>query len=121
LLTAVHHFNLSQKDIDSIAYIYRAFYESGPDLRYSMPRSGGFGGRFFPSYAELMMETDSEGVQHSYLATEHNYEVLRSYELKNLIVPVVGDFGGDKALRSVAEYLRENGATIRLFYTSNVE
>jgi hypothetical protein len=114
-----HGFALSAEDLSAIEYVYRAFYIGGPDMRYSFPRSSG--GRWFPSYAELMMETDSEGEQHSYLATERNYQTLRAYEMANLIVPVVGDFGGDKALTSLGRYLRARGAMVTLFYTSNVE
>jgi hypothetical protein len=114
-----HGFPLSAEDLASIEYVYRAFYIGGPDMRYSFPRSSA--GRWFPSYAELMMETDGEGEQHSYLATERRYQTLRAYELANLIVPVVGDFGGDRALTSLGRYLRARGAMVTLFYTSNVE
>jgi hypothetical protein len=119
-LVRVHGFTLSADDIGAIEYVYRAFYTAGPDLRYSFPRQFG-GGRWFPSYAELMMETDAEGEQHSYLATERNYQILRSYQMNNLVVPVVGDFGGDKALRSIGAYLKVRGGVVSLFYTSNVE
>jgi hypothetical protein len=68
-----------------------------------------------------MMETDAEGEQHSYLATEKNYQLLRAYESNNLVIPVVGDFGGHKALRSIAGYLKAHDARVTLFYTSNVE
>jgi hypothetical protein len=40
---------------------------------------------------------------------------------RNLIVPVVGNFGGDHALRAVATWLREHDATLGVFYASNVE
>jgi hypothetical protein len=33
----------------------------------------------------------------------------------------VGDFGGPKAIRAVAQYLKTNGATVAAFYLSNVE
>jgi hypothetical protein len=46
---------------------------------------------------------------------------VRAYERNNLLVPVVGDFGGSKALRAIGRYLRDSGATVTLFYTSNVE
>ena len=36
-------------------------------------------------------------------------------------MPVVGDFGGDKALRAVGDYVRQHNATVTAFYTSNVE
>jgi hypothetical protein len=119
-LLRAHRFTLSSDDLAAIQYVYRAFYAGGPDLRYSYPRQFG-GARMFPSYAELMMETDGDGEPHSYLASETNYQVLRTYELKNLVVPVVGDFGGGKALRSIGGYLKAHGATVSLFYTSNVE
>ena len=122
-LTNVHGFSLSTEDLGSIEYVYRAFYTSGPDLRYSFPR-GGFGGggpRGFPSWSELMMATDQAGVNHSYMASDHNFQILRSYELNNLLVPLTGDFGGDKALKAIGRYLTDHGAALTLFYTSNVE
>ena len=42
-------------------------------------------------------------------------------EAKNLIVPIVGDFAGPKALRAIGGYLREHGAVVGAFYVSNVE
>ena len=39
----------------------------------------------------------------------------------NLIVPLVGDFAGDKAIRSVGRYLKQHNAVVTAFYTSNVE
>jgi hypothetical protein len=38
-----------------------------------------------------------------------------------LIVPLVGDFAGPKAIRSVGRYVRDHNATVTTFYTSNVE
>ena len=42
-------------------------------------------------------------------------------QLKNLIVPIVGDFAGPKALRAVGRFVRERGGKVTSFYTSNVE
>jgi len=42
-------------------------------------------------------------------------------QLANRIVPVVGDFAGDRTLRSIGDYVRRYGNTIDVFYTSNVE
>ena len=114
-----HGFRLSPEDLHSLDYVYDSFCAAGPDLRYSFPR--GFGGRWFPSYAELMMETDEDGRNHSYMATEENFRVLKDMERNNLIVPIVGDFGGDKAIKAVGQYLKEHGAAVTVFYTSNVE
>ena len=62
-----------------------------------------------------MTETDGQGEQRSYLATEENFRILREYERNNAIVPVMGDFGGDKALRAVGDYVRSHGATVTAF------
>jgi hypothetical protein len=40
---------------------------------------------------------------------------------KNLIVPIVGDFAGPKALKAIGRYVAEQGATVTAYYTSNVE
>jgi hypothetical protein len=46
---------------------------------------------------------------------------VKEMEAKNLIVPIVGDFAGPKALRAVGGYLRDHGAVLSAFYVSNVE
>ena len=38
-----------------------------------------------------------------------------------MLVPVVGNFAGPKAIRAVGKYLREKGAIVSTFYLSNVE
>jgi hypothetical protein len=114
-----HHFQLSHDDWAAIDYVYGAFMSAGPDLRYSFGRGSGWFP--FPSYRELMVQTDNQGRHRSYLASEDSYQVVRQLELKNLLVPVVGDFGGPKALRSVGAWLHTHGLTVSAFYTSNVE
>ena len=118
-LVTRHGFALTEEDRVSLEYVYRAFYADGPGLRYSFPRQGD--ARWFPTYTDLMTETDLAGANHSYLATEENFRMLREVERNNLIVPIVGDFGGDKALRAVGSYLKDHGAVVSFFYTSNVE
>ena len=46
---------------------------------------------------------------------------MRELQQKNLIVPVVGDFAGPKALRAVGQYLKGHDASVSAFYVSNVE
>ena len=74
-----------------------------------------------PSYAELMTEADGSGREWSYLASDKNYAVVRDLELRNLIVPLTGDFGGPKAIRAVGQYVKDHGSVVSAFYTSNVE
>ena len=73
------------------------------------------------SYADLMVADDGNSVERSYLANEENFSFLKELESKNLLVPVVGDFGGSKALREVGKYLKSIDATVSAFYLSNVE
>jgi hypothetical protein len=73
------------------------------------------------TYADLMTGTDGRGESRSYLANEENFRVIKEMHRKNLIVPIVGDFAGAKALRTVGRYIRDHGAMVAAFYTSNVE
>jgi hypothetical protein len=68
-----------------------------------------------------MTADDGSGLNRSYLANEENFNVLKNLETKNLLIPVVGDFGGGKALREVGKYLKSIDATVSAFYLSNVE
>jgi hypothetical protein len=120
-LVARHHLDLESEDLENIARAYEAFYTFGPDIRYSSSQGSGFGGYNQPSYAELMTAPDGEGRPRSYLATEQTFQVLKQLESKNLLVPVVGNFGGPKAIRAVGRYVREHGSIVSAFYLSNVE
>ena len=119
LLVTKHHFALSDGDIQGVEYVYHAFFNFGPALNYSS--TGGFGGRYQPTYADLMAATDEAGQSRSFLANEENFNVLKALETKNLMVPVVGNFAGPKAIRAVGEYVKSKGATVSAFYLSNVE
>jgi hypothetical protein len=111
-----HGFPLSQDDRGGIAEVYRSLYRGGPHVR------GDFGGGFWiPSYAELMATTDLTGQNHAFLESEENFRVLKQYESNNLIVPLVGDFGGDGTIRAIGRYVKDHNATVTTFYTSNVE
>jgi len=72
-------------------------------------------------FAALTAATDATGYAASFLGTEENYRFMKDFESKNLLIPVVGDFAGPKAIRGVGQYVRDHGATITAFYTSNVE
>jgi hypothetical protein len=119
-LTEKHHFALSMDDREGIEYVFRNFRTFGPSIQYSSSTGGARGG-FQPTYAELMLSVDGDGMMRSYLATEENYSVLRQLEQKNLIVPLVGNFVGPKAIKSVGDYLTAHDALVSAFYLSNVE
>jgi len=122
LLMKKHGFALSDIDQSGLEYVYSAFSSFGPKIMYSSTGSGFFGGgQRQPSYAELMTATDTDGVSRSYLATEENFRFLKDLEAKNLVVPLVGNFAGPKAIRSVGQYVKDKGGIVSAFYLSNVE
>ena len=41
-------------------------------------------------------QRDRQGRHHSYLASEESFRVLKEYETRNRIVPLVGDFSGER-------------------------
>jgi hypothetical protein len=119
-LKEVHGFSLTTGDDLAIGVILRAFYLGGPSLTYSGTRP--INGRtVLPTYEEMMTDSDSNGKPRSFIATEENFLLVQQMEKDNMIVPIVGDFGGPSAIRSVGQYLKEHGLTVTAFYVSNVE
>ena len=111
-LQKVHGFPLSVRDLRTIDYIYTRFYQGGPDASLTS---------FGTSYRSLMRYTDTQGNNRNFLAAESNFQVVQEMHRKNLIVPIVGDFTGPRALRSVGGYLKDHNAEVTTFYVSNVE
>ena len=132
LLIKKHGFSLSAGDIDGIRWAFSNYYQFGPAINYSSSLSastppeivgaigGGFGNNGV-TYASLMMAEDGLGQNRSFLASQENFEFMKDLESRNLVIPVVGDFGGNKAIRAVAAYLKSIDATVSAFYLSNVE
>lgn len=119
-LTRKHGFGVSPDDLKGIQYVYHSFYRVGPRIQYSS--SGNVAaGVFQPNYAELMTSTDARGRARGYLANEESFQFVKELQSKNLVVPLVGNFAGPKAIRAVGRYLKEKGATVSAFYLSNVE
>ena len=112
-----HGFTLTMEDETSLEYVFSAFFIGGPNLAYSRTFPPGI----MPSFEELMTEVDESGEHRSFLATQDTYETMRQFEMNNLLVPLVGDFAGPKAIRSVGDYLKERGTPVTAFYVSNVE
>jgi hypothetical protein len=117
-----HHFVLTPGDSAGIEHLLEVFYEAGPDINYGY-RLGRPGTSYsaYPTFATLQTRTNADSVQMAFLATEENYRVVRDMQMRNLIVPVVGNFAGPKAIRSVGDYLKQHSLTVQAFYLSNVE
>ena len=63
-----------------------------------------------------MMALDTgTATERSYLSSEDRFRFLKALHTSILIVPVVGDFAGPKALRGVGKYVRDHGAIVTAF------
>jgi hypothetical protein len=118
-LTRARGLPLGEQDLAGIDYVYRAFQRFGPSIQYRS--TGGRGWRTHATYADLMAATDATGQPRGYLASDEAFAVVKDLHARNLLVPVVGNFAGRKALRGVGRYLADHGATVSAFYLSNVE
>ena len=121
-LTKKHGFPMSPEDLAGVAAAYRAFYFYGPRMNYSAsldlrPLSAGNAATYF----DLMNQLGDDGAPLSYLGTEAKFGYIKDLQARNMIVPVVGNFSGPKAIRGIGDYVRKRGATVAAFYVSTVE
>lgn len=117
-LLDTHRFPLSPSDLAGIDHALHAFYSDGPDIHYGRLRPNDSPG---PSYRLLMTATDVSGQHRSYLASEEDFAYVKDLHARNMIVPVVGDFAGPRAISRVGGYVRKHSGTVSAFYASNVE
>ena len=117
VLVERHGFALEDADRAAVAKVFGAFYEDGPEIHYVFRERD----QNHPSYFEVMEMTDDSGTSWSYLGAEERFQRVKRMQLANLIVPVVGDFGGPRTLRAIGDYVRGLDDTIDVFYLSNVE
>ena len=117
-LTTTRRLPLDKEDLAGIEYVYRAFHQFGPNIHYT----SSIGGRSGNSYARIVTSVDAmTGQERTYLASDEAFQTVKALHQKNLVIPIVGDFAGPKALRAVGDYVRSRGAVISAFYVSNVE
>lgn len=114
-----HGLALTPEDIGDIQRALQAFHDAGPAIdfwgrREADPKS------LRPSYRALMTMVDNTGQTRSFLSSERAFAIVKDLQARNLIVPVIGDFGGAGAIRRVGAYLAGHGAVVRTFYGSNV-
>jgi len=110
---------LSDGDFRKIEVIERAFLDAGPQMKFSSFRRAP--NPQYPTYRELLLETDAAGAQGNYLATEEKFQIIRQMHRENRIIPVVGDLSGPVALAQIARELKARNLRASCFYVSNVE
>jgi hypothetical protein len=119
LLTDKYRLKLSSTDLDKIEYVYRTFWQEGLELRFSS--IGRNNAANYPTFQDMLLETDRQGRQQSYLSSEELFQELKKFEAENRLIPIVGDFAGAHAFKAFGTFLKNNGLRLTTFYTSNVE
>jgi len=110
---------VSAKEMQTILRFHSEFMARRLSLRFHstgrLPRT------YYPTYRELLLETDREGRRLSFLAREDDFQFLRSLHQRDAVIPVVGDLGGTHALVAIARWMRQHDQRLSAFYVSNVE
>ena len=119
LLLNKYRLTLSPDDLAKIEYVYQTFWKENLDLRFSSIGRGN--ASMYPSFEEMLVETDRQGRQQNYLSSEDFFQWLKKFQAENRLIPIVGDFAGPHALKAVGAFLKANGLRLSVFYTSNVE
>lgn len=110
---------LTDHELSTIRRFHSTFIAEGPALRFtSFGRAPAAG---YPDYAQLASERDLEGRQRSFLASEDSFQYVKGLHDRNLVVPIVGNFGGTHALSGVAQWMTAHGERLSALYASNVE
>ena len=110
---------LTADDLATIAAFHRRFMEDGLSLRFNS--AGRPPQAHYPTYRDLLLETDAGGSQTNYLASEEMFQFVKSMQAQDRIVPVVGDVSGPSALQAVGRAIAARGERLSAFYVSNVE
>lgn len=111
-------FTLGAEDEKTLEATHRAFFERGLDLSFELHEKNG---RKYPRLGDLLAAKDPQGIQRGFLASEGAFRSVQRMQRENRVIPVVGDFAGEQALRRVGDELRRRDLPVSVFYTSNVE
>jgi hypothetical protein len=110
---------VSAAELSTIDRFRRAFVQSGLGLQF---QSTGRPARdYYPTLRDLLLETDRRGRKLSYLASEDDFQFVKSLEARDGLVPVVGNLSGPHALAAIGQEISRRGEKVSAFYVSNIE
>jgi hypothetical protein len=110
---------LSDEDHRTMRRFHRRFVADGLSLQFN---SAGRPPQYdYPTYRDLILETDRSGARRSFLASESDFQFVKSLQARDLVIPVVGDLSGSTALAAIARFLATRGERVSAVYASNVE
>jgi hypothetical protein len=116
---------LLREDLATIDRFHRRFIDLGTALQFQS--TGRPPQRHYPTFRDLLGATEPSGQPANFLASEDAFQFLKGLQQRDLIIPVVGDLSGGRALGAIAGALRERGqrnqpgTQVSAFYASNVE
>jgi hypothetical protein len=112
------HIHLDAEDKKTLELVHRTFLDHQLELRFELKQKSG---RRYPTLREILTGKDSEGKQSGFLANEEAFRFVQTMEKEGRIIPVVGDFAGDRAMPGIAAEIAKQHLTVSAFYVSNVE
>jgi hypothetical protein len=110
---------IAANEWQTIRRFHNAFAEQGLGLRFET--FGRAPQPYYPDLRQLILERDLDGRQASYLASDSAFQFVRSLQLRNLVIPAVGDLAGGQALPAIARFFRDRGQSVSAYYISNVD
>ena len=110
---------LSAEDLQTIAGFHQGFAAAGLSLQF---QSAGRAPQWdYPTYRDLLLDTDATGRHGNFLASDETYQFVRGLQERDLVIPVVGDLSGPSAVVNVGKAIAARGEKLSAFYVSNVE
>lgn len=110
---------LSDRDLATIDRFHGQFVRAGLGLQFQS--TGRPAREYYPTYRDLLLETDRRGRQVCFLASEDDFQFVKTLEGRDLVVPVVGNLAGPKALAAIGQEVARRGEKVSAFYISNIE
>jgi hypothetical protein len=109
---------LSDDDRKHLDVTHKAFFDGQLEIKFALKEKNG---RTYPSLRDLLGAKSPAGKTEGFLASEDAFRFLQTMEREHRIIPLVGDFAGDKALPGLAAFLQKESLTVSTYYVSNVE
>ncbi len=110
---------LSDQDVATITRFHSRFVEDGLSLQFQStgrpPQS------HYPTYRQLLLDTDAAGHHSNFLASDEGFQFLKELQAQDRVIPVVGDLSGPSALTAIGRSLASRRELVSAFYVSNVE
>jgi len=110
---------LSRADRDTIQRFHRTFIDAGLGLQFQT--FGRSPQPYYPTFRDLLIATDASGRTWNYLASEDDFQFVKSLQARDAVIPVVGNVAGAHAMQAIGETIAARGGRVSAFYVSNVE